>query len=337
MKTILSGIQPSGKLTLGNYLGAIKNFVDLQNTYASSDEEVNFFIFIADLHSITVFQDPVELRKNIKSILASYLACGLDPKKVCLFIQSEVPEHAELGYLLQCITYIGELERMTQYKDKMQKQVAGVSSALLTYPVLMAADILLYNADYVPVGDDQKQHLEMTRNLAERFNTRFGDTFTIPTPIIAKIGAKIMSLQDPSKKMSKSDPVEKSCIYLLDPENVIRKKISSAVTDSESVVKYDVINKPGISNLMTIMSCVTNQSLEEIEKEFEGKGYGEFKKAVGDAVVNHLSPIQARYYELINSPILDEILDEGRSKASYFAKKTMRKVHNRMGIGRKIK
>lgn len=337
MKTILSGIQPSGKLTLGNYLGAIKNFVDLQNTYASSNEEVNFFIFIADLHSITVFQDPVELRKNIKSILASYLACGLDPKKVCLFIQSEVPEHAELGYLLQCITYIGELERMTQYKDKMQKQVAGVSSALLTYPVLMAADILLYNADYVPVGDDQKQHLEMTRNLAERFNTRFGDTFTIPTPIIAKIGAKIMSLQDPSKKMSKSDPVEKSCIYLLDPENVIRKKISSAVTDSESVVKYDVINKPGISNLMTIMSCVTNQSLEEIEKEFEGKGYGEFKKAVGDAVVNHLSPIQARYYELINSPILDEILDEGRSKASYFAKKTMRKVHNRMGIGRKIK
>lgn len=337
MKTILSGIQPSGKLTLGNYLGAIKNFVDLQNTYASSDEEVNFFIFIADLHSITVFQDPVELRKNIKSILASYLACGLDPKKVCLFIQSEVPEHAELGYLLQCITYIGELERMTQYKDKMQKQVAGVSSALLTYPVLMAADILLYNADYVPVGDDQKQHLEMTRNLAERFNTRFGDTFTIPTPIIAKIGAKIMSLQDPSKKMSKSDPVEKSCIYLLDPENVIRKKIASAVTDSESVVKYDVINKPGISNLMTIMSCVTNQSLEEIEKEFEGKGYGEFKKAVGDAVVNHLSPIQARYYELINSPILDEILDEGRSKASYFAKKTMRKVHNRMGIGRKIK
>lgn len=337
MKTILSGIQPSGKLTLGNYLGAIKNFVDLQNTYASSNEEVNFFIFIADLHSITVFQDPVELRKNIKSILASYLACGLDPKKVCLFIQSEVPEHAELGYLLQCITYIGELERMTQYKDKMQKQVAGVSSALLTYPVLMAADILLYNADYVPVGDDQKQHLEMTRNLAERFNTRFGDTFTVPEPIIAKIGAKIMSLQDPSKKMSKSDPVEKSCIYLLDPENVIRKKISSAVTDSESVVKYDVINKPGISNLMTIMSCVTNQSLEEIEKEFEGKGYGEFKKAVGDAVVNHLSPIQARYYELINSPILDEILDEGRSKASYFAKKTMRKVHNRMGIGRKIK
>lgn len=337
MKTILSGIQPSGKLTLGNYLGAIKNFVDLQNTYASSNEEVNFFIFIADLHSITVFQDPVELRKNIKSILASYLACGLDPKKVCLFIQSEVPEHAELGYLLQCITYIGELERMTQYKDKMQKQVAGVSSALLTYPVLMAADILLYNADYVPVGDDQKQHLEMTRNLAERFNTRFGDTFTVPEPIIAKIGAKIMSLQDPSKKMSKSDPVEKSCIYLLDPENVIRKKISSAVTDSESIVKYDVINKPGISNLMTIMSCVTNQSLEEIEKEFEGKGYGEFKKAVGDAVVNHLSPIQARYYELINSPILDEILDEGRSKASYFAKKTMRKVHNRMGIGRKIK
>ena len=338
MKTILSGIQPTGKLTLGNYLGAIQKFVEIQNNYAlTTDEEVNIFIFIADLHSITVPQDPVELRKNIKSVLATYLACGLDPDKVSLFIQSEVKEHAELGYLMQTITHIGELERMTQFKDKMAKQVQGVSSALLTYPVLMAADILLYNADYVPVGEDQKQHLELTRNLAERFNTRFGDTFTIPEPLIAKFGAKIMSLQDPTKKMSKSDPIEKSCIYLTDPENIIRKKIASAVTDSEGTVKYDVENKPGISNLLTIASCVTNKPIKEIEAEFEGKGYGDFKKYVADALIAHLSPIQAKYQELINSSTLDEILDKGAEKATHFARKTLRKVRNKMGIGRKIR
>lgn len=338
MKTILSGIQPTGKLTLGNYLGAIQKFVEIQNNYASTtDEEVNIFIFIADLHSITVPQDPKELRANIKSVLATYLACGLDPEKVSLFIQSEVKEHAELGYLMQTITHIGELERMTQFKDKMAKQVQGVSSALLTYPVLMAADILLYNADFVPVGEDQKQHLELTRNLAERFNTRFGETFTIPEPLIAKFGAKIMSLQDPTKKMSKSDPIEKSCIYLLDPENIIRKKIASAVTDSDGCVKYDVTNKPGISNLLTIASCVTNTPISEIERQFEGKGYGEFKKYVADALIAHLSPIQAKYQELISSSTLDTILDEGALKATYFAKKTLRKVRNKMGIGRKIK
>lgn len=338
MKTILSGIQPTGKLTLGNYLGAIQKFVELQNNYASTtDEEVNIFIFIADLHSITVPQDPIELRKNIKSVLATYLACGLDPEKVSLFIQSEVKEHAELGYLMQTITHIGELERMTQFKDKMAKQVQGVSSALLTYPVLMAADILLYNADYVPVGEDQKQHLELTRNLAERFNTRFGDTFTIPEPLIAKFGAKIMSLQDPTKKMSKSDPIEKASIFLTDPENIIRKKIASAVTDSDGLVKYDVINKPGISNLLTIASCVTNKSIKELEAQFEGVGYGEFKKFVADALIAHLAPIQAKYQELLTSPTLDAILDQGALKATYFAKKTLRKVRNKMGIGRKIK
>ena len=338
MKTILSGIQPTGKLTLGNYLGAIQKFVEIQNNYSeTTDEEVNIFIFIADLHSITVPQDPQELRKNIKSVLATYLACGLDPEKVSLFIQSEVKEHAELGYLMQTITYIGELERMTQFKDKMVKQTAGVSSALLTYPVLMAADILLYNANYVPVGEDQKQHLELTRNLAERFNSRFGETFNVPEPLIAKFGAKIMSLQDPTKKMSKSDPIEKACIFLTDPENIIRKKIASAVTDSDGTIKYDVINKPGISNLLTIASCVTNKTVSEIEKEFEGKGYGDFKKYVADVLIAHLSPIQAKYQELINSPILDAILDKGAEKATYFARRTLRKVKNKMGIGRKIK
>ncbi len=331
MKTIVSGIQPSGKMTLGNYLGAIKNFVNLQN----SDEEQDFMIFVADLHAITVPQDPKELRQNIRSLVAVYLASGLDPNKVSLFIQSEVPAHAELGYLLQTITYIGELERMTQYKDKMVKQVAGVSSALLTYPVLMAGDILLYNADYVPVGEDQKQHLELTRDLAQRFNSRYSDTFKIPEPLISKTGsAKIMSLQDPLKKMSKSDPVEKACIFLLDEPNIIKKKILSAVTDSDGLIKFDPVNKPGVSNLLTIMSCATNKTVQDLEVEFAGKGYGDFKKAVGDAVVNMLEPIQKRYYELINSDEVDKVLDNGRDKANYLANKVLRKVKKKIGLGR---
>ncbi len=332
MRTIVSGIQPSGKMTLGNYLGAIKNFVDLQN----SDCEQTFLVFIADMHAITVPQEPKNLRQNIKSLAATYLACGLDPKKVSLFIQSEVHEHAEMGYLLQTITYIGELERMTQYKDKMIKQVSGVSSALLTYPVLMAGDILLYNADCVPVGEDQKQHLELTRNLAQRFNSRYSETFKIPEPLIQKNGsAKIMSLQDPTKKMSKSDPIEKACIFLLDEPNVIRKKIASAVTDSDGQIKYDPINKPGISNLLTIMSCATNKSIEDLEIEFKDKGYGDFKKTVGDAVAEMLEPIQKRYYEILNSPDLDEILNEGSKKASEIARKTISKVKRKIGLGRK--
>lgn len=332
MKTIVSGIQPSGKMTLGNYLGAIKNFVDLQN----NEEYENFLIFIADMHAITVYQDPTVLRQNIKSLVATYLACGLDPSKVSLFIQSEVHEHVEIGYLLQTITYIGELERMTQYKDKMVKQVSGVSSALLTYPVLMAGDILLYNADCVPVGEDQKQHLELTRNLGERFNNRYSETFKIPEALIQKNGsAKIMSLQDPTKKMSKSDPIDKACIFLLDDANIIRKKIASAVTDSDGQIKFDPVNKPGISNLLTIMSCASNQSISDLEKMFEGKGYGEFKKAVGEAVISMLEPIQKKYYELLNSPLLDEVLNEGREKASKIAFKTVTKMKRKMGLGRK--
>lgn len=332
MKTIVSGIQPSGKMTLGNYLGAIKNFVALQD----SSEEQDFLVFVADLHAITVPQDPKALRNNIRSLVAVYLACGLDPKKVSLFIQSEVHEHAELGYLLQTITYIGELERMTQYKDKMVKQVAGVSSALLTYPVLMAADILLYNADAVPVGEDQKQHLEITRDLAQRFNSRYSETFKLPEPLIPKNGAaKIMSLQEPTKKMSKSDPIDKACIFLLDEPNVIRKKIASAVTDSDGIIKYDPINKPGVSNLLTILSVASNKDIKVLEEEYQGRGYGEFKKDVAEAVVNMLEPIQKRYNELLNSDEIDRVLDEGREKASFLAHKMVSKVKRKMGLGRK--
>ena len=330
MKTVVSGIQPSGNLTLGNYLGAIKQFVDLQNNL----EDVNFYIFIADMHAITVPKVPSELRKNIRELAALYLAAGLNPDKVNLFIQSEVREHAELGYALQTITYIGELERMTQFKDKKQKQTAGVSSALLTYPVLMAGDILLYNADYVPVGVDQKQHLELTRTLAERFNNRYSPTFNIPEPLLVKNGSKVMSLTDPTKKMSKSDPNEKSCIYLTDPENVIRKKIGSAVTDSETCVKYDVENKPGISNLLTILSACTNKSISELEIEFKDANYGTFKKAVADAVVELLKPIQEKFTEYVNSNELDEILNKGRDNASYAASKMIRKIYKKIGLGR---
>lgn len=332
MKTIVSGIQPSGKMTLGNYLGAIKNFVALQD----SSEEQDFLVFVADLHAITVPQDPKALRNNIRSLVSVYLACGLDPKKVSLFIQSEVHEHAELGYLLQTITYIGELERMTQYKDKMVKQVSGVSSALLTYPVLMAADILLYNADAVPVGEDQKQHLEITRDLAQRFNSRYSETFKLPEPLIPKNGAaKIMSLQEPTKKMSKSDPIDKACIFLLDEPNVIRKKIASAVTDSDGIIKYDPINKPGVSNLLTILSVASNKDIKLLEEEYQGRGYGEFKKDVAEAVVNMLEPIQKRYNELLNSDEIDRVLDEGREKASFLAHKMVSKVKRKMGLGRK--
>ena len=332
MKTIVSGIQPSGKLTLGNYLGAIKEFVKLQETLANDD---NFFVFIADLHAITVPQVPSELRRNIKNLAAIYLACGLNPEKVSLFVQSEVTEHCEMGYILQTITYIGELERMTQYKDKVQRQTAGVSSALLTYPVLMAGDILLYNADFVSVGEDQKQHLELARNLAARFNSRYSETFKLPVPLITKSGARIMSLQDPSKKMSKSDPVEKSCIYLLNSEDVIRKKIASAVTDSDGKIMFDSVNKPGVSNLLTILSAISSKSVNELENELSGKSYSEFKSIVADAVVKELLPIQEKYFNFINSEELDKVLDEGKAKASYFAHKMITKVKRKVGVGRK--
>lgn len=331
MKTLVSGIQPSGRLTLGNYLGAIKNFVALQD----EGEFEEFFVFIADLHAITVPKDPTMLRQSIKKLAALYLACGLNPERITLFIQSEVHEHAEIGYLLQTITYIGELERMTQYKDKKAKQVEGVSSALLTYPVLMAGDILLYNANGVPVGQDQKQHLELTRTLAERFNSKYSETFNIPDALIVKEGAKIMSLQDPSKKMSKSDPLEKASIYLDDSEAIIRKKIASAVTDSDGIIKYDEVNKHGISNLLNILSCCTNKSISDLETEFEGVGYGEFKKAVADAIITLLMPIQDKYEKILaDKNYLNKVLDDGAQKASYFARKTLSKVKRKMGVGR---
>ncbi len=329
MSVIFSGIQPSGSLTLGNYLGALKHFVDYQ-------EEDDCFFCIVDEHAITVPQDRLKLRKNIRSLAALYIAAGIDPDKSTLFIQSEVPAHTQLGWMLQCVTYIGELQRMTQFKDKSAGKEA-VSAGLLTYPPLMAADILLYNTDIVPVGDDQKQHLELTRDIADRFNRKYNDIFTIPEPQIAKVGARIMSLVNPEKKMSKSDENVKATIFLLDDEKQIEKKIKSAVTDSEGIIKYDKENKPGVSNLMTILSLCSGKSLEEIEKDYANKGYGDFKADVAQAVIGTLKPIQERYYEIVESPELDEILDHGAEKANRIAGKTMQKAKNAMGLGRKPK
>jgi tryptophanyl-tRNA synthetase len=327
MATIFSGIQPSGTLTIGNYLGAMKNFVDLQETNEC-------YFCIVDQHAITVPQDRLKLRENIRSLAALYLAVGIDPNKAILFIQSEVPAHAQLGWAMQCVAYIGELERMTQYKDKSSGKEA-VTAGLLTYPPLMAADILLYNTDIVPVGDDQKQHLELTRDLAERFNKKYNDIFTIPEVHIPKVGARIKSLVDPTKKMSKSDTNVKSFISMLDNEKTIMKKIKSAQTDSDGIVKYDVENKPGISNLLSIFSLCSNKSIPELEAFYEGKGYGEFKNDVAEAVIATLKPIQERYEELIQSEELDHILDEGASKANKVAMKMMNKVERAMGLGRK--
>ena len=331
MKTMITGIQPTGNFTLGNYLGAIKNFVKLQDNKDFTD----FLVFVADMHAITTPQDKLKLRANIRSLVAIYLACGLDPKKVHIFIQSEVHEHAELAWVLECNGYIGELERMTQFKDKKAKQTEGVSVGLLTYPSLMAADILLYDTDCVPVGQDQKQHLELTRTLAERFNNRYGETFVVPEPYIAGAGAKIMSLTDPTKKMSKSDENPKSFITLLDDINVIKKKIKSAVTDSDTHVKFDKENKPGISNLLTIMSCCTCSSIAELEEKYKDSSYAEFKEDVANAVAAEIEPIQKKYNELINSDFLDKVLDEGRDYANYLANKKINKVMNKVGLGRK--
>ena len=329
MKTIFSGIQPSGSVTLGNYIGALKQFVDLQDEY-------NCYFCIVDQHAITVPQDRLALRKNIRSLAALYLAVGLDPEKVTLFIQSEVPSHAQAGWMLQCVSYIGELERMTQFKDKSHGKEA-VSAGLLTYPPLMAADILLYNTDLVPVGEDQKQHLELTRDLAERFNKKYNDVLTIPEVRIPKVGARIMSLVDPVKKMSKSDANQKAFITLLDEPKQIEKKIKSAVTDSEGIVKYDKENKPGISNLLSIYSILTNEPIEQIEARYEGKGYGDFKADVAEVVVNALKPIQDKYYQLMESDELDQILDKGAEKANAVASRTLKKMENAMGLGRKRK
>lgn len=333
MKRIVSGIKPSGTLTLGNYLGAIKQFVELQR----SMPEDEFFIFVADLHAITVPQNTQDLRKRTKDIAAMYLAAGLDPERTVLFVQSEVKEHAELGYLLQCYTYMGELERMTQYKDKAKKQETSLTSALFTYPALMAADIILYDADYVPVGDDQKQHLELTRDIASRFNNRYGDFFTVPDPIIPKVGARIMDLQNPEKKMSKSDDSDKGYISLFDDVNTIKKKIKSAVTDSIGIVNYDPINQKGLSNLIDIYSMIAKLSIDEIVQKYQGLGYKEFKEDLAEVVANEIEPLQKRYQELIQSPALDEILDKGRDIASKIAYRKVEKCKQKIGLGRKRK
>ncbi|ERN52911.1 tryptophanyl-tRNA synthetase [Alkalihalophilus marmarensis DSM 21297] len=327
MKTVFSGIQPSGTLTLGNYLGAMKHFVDMQN-------EANCYFCIVDQHAITVPQDRLKLRENIRSLAALYLAVGIDPNKSTLFIQSEVPAHAQLGWIMQCVAYIGELERMTQFKDKSDGKEA-VSASLLTYPPLMAADILLYKTDIVPVGEDQKQHLELTRDLAERFNKKYNDIFTIPEVRIPKVGARIMSLNDPSKKMSKSNPNAKSYISMLDDPKTITKKIKSAVTDTDGEIKFNREDKPAVSNLLSIYSLCSGISIEELERKYQGAGYGEFKQDLADVVVSTLEPIQQRYHELIESEELDRILDEGAEKANRTASKMVEKAERAMGLGRK--
>jgi tryptophanyl-tRNA synthetase len=324
MKRVLSGIQPSGHLTLGNYIGAMKNFVNMQ-----VDHECYFMI--VDLHAITVPQDPASLREQSEAVAALFVAAGLDPAQSSIFLQSHVREHAELGWLLTTITYMGELERMTQFKDKSVGK-ESVGAGLFTYPSLMAADILLYNSDLVPVGDDQKQHLELTRDLAARFNQRYGKTFKIPEPMIPKFGARIMSLDDASKKMSKSNPNAGSYIALLDTPDAIRKKLSRAVTDSGREVQFDPQNKPAISNLMSIYAACSGQTMEQIEAEFSGQGYGPFKKQLAEQVVAVLEPIQQRYHEIRQSGQLHDILRQGADQARLVASDTIKIVKERMGF-----
>ncbi len=327
MKKIFSGVQPTGVVTLGNYIGAFRQFTTLQNEY-------DCIFCIVDQHAITVQQDSKSLRSSIRSLAALYLAVGIDPNKATLFIQSEVPAHAQAGWMMQCMSYIGELERMTQFKDKSAGK-DGVSASLLTYPPLMAADILLYQTDIVPVGDDQKQHVELTRDLAERFNKRYSPIFTIPEIRLPKNGARIKSLQDPLKKMSKSDPNKKATITLLDSPKDIEKKIKSAVTDSEGIVTFDVDKKPGVSNLLIIESAMTGMTIETLVEKYNGVGYGEFKASVAKSVIEHIAPIQERYERLLVSDQLDEILDQGAAKANEVASKTLRNMENAMGLGRK--
>ena len=325
MQTMLSGIKPTGRLTLGNYIGAIRQFVEYQDEY-------EMYIFIANLHAITVAQDPKELKQNTKDLIALYLASGLDPEKVTLFLQSDVHQHAELGWILTCHSYMGELQRMTQYKDKTAKGETGITAGLFTYPCLMAADILMYDADYVPVGVDQKQHVELTRDIAERFNNRYGETFRIPQPLTPKIGAKIYSLQNPTKKMSKSEENPKGTIDLLDDPGVARKKIMSAVTDSLSTIQYDPDTQPGVSNLLMIHSSLRGESLESLVSRFQGKGYGDLKKETGGIVFDFLSDLQSRYRDIIASGKIDEILREGNEKASRIAERKLRKVKKKLGF-----
>ena len=326
MKRMLSGIKPTGRVTLGNYIGAIKPFVSYQDEY-------EMFIFVANLHSMTIYQDPKELRQNTKDLIALYIAAGLDPDKNTIFIQSHIPAHTQLSWVLNCYTYMGELNRMTQFKDKSAKHADNINSGLYTYPVLMAADILIYNADLVPVGEDQKQHLEIARDIADRFNSLYGETFKMPEPYIGKVGARIMGLQNPTAKMSKSavDPMDK--ILLTDEPDEIRKKFKKAVTDSENCVRYNRETKPGVSNLMAIYGIIKNKTMEDIEKEFEGQGYGVFKTAVAEAVVERLEPLQKRYNELLeNKEELMAICEKGAKKATEKANKLVKDVYKKVGL-----
>lgn len=325
MERMLSGIKPTGRLHLGNYIGAISQFVKYQDEY-------EMYIFIANQHAITVPTDPKALRQNTKDLIALYLAAGLDPEKCTLFLQSDVDAHVKLGWVFTCLTYMGELQRMTQYKDKTAKGETGITDGLFTYPCLMAADILLYDADYVPVGQDQKQHVELTRHLAERFNNRYSETFVVPQPLETKVGKKIFSLQDPTKKMSKSETDAKGTIDLLDDPAVARKKIMSAVTDSVGIIQYDPDSQPGLANLLTIQSVLANEPIEDIVKRYEGKGYGELKKEIGQTVFDFLTDLQAKYKKIIESNVIDQILEEGAKKASYVANKKIRKVYKKIGF-----
>lgn len=329
MAHIVSGIQPTGELNIGTYLGSIHNFVALQ----SAHPDHRFFLFIADIHALTVKHHPSELKNAIRSLAAMYIACGLNLDQTCLFIQSEVDEHFILDVLLQSYGYIGELERMTQYKDKSKLQKDGIRTSLFTYPVLMAADILLYDAAYVPVGQDQKQHLELTRTIAERVNHSFENMFTVPEPIIPKVGAKIMSLQDPSKKMSKSDANIKSKILLSDSPDIITKRIGSAVTDSEGVIYFDPKDKPGLSNLMTMFAALENTTEKAIEKTYQNHSYKDFKIALSDKIIAVLTPIQKRYHALLASSELDEILEKGRQEARQIAQKKVLTFKRKLGLG----
>ena len=325
-KVIFSGMQPSGTITLGNYLGALKNWTSLQDEY-------NCLYCIVDMHAITVKQEPAVLRKNARDLMMLYIAAGLDPEKNVIYMQSHVSAHAELAWILNCFTYMGELSRMTQFKDKSQKHSDNINAGLFTYPALMAADILLYQTDLVPVGVDQKQHLELTRDVAIRFNNLYGETFKVPEAYIPKVGAKIMSLQEPTKKMSKSDEDANASVTIIDDPDTIIRKFKRAVTDSDTEVRFDVDNKPGISNLMTIYSSITGQTMEQVQSEFEGKGYGDFKLRVGEAVVEELRPLQARFKELSSDKAyIDSLIKKNAETANYLATKTLRKVQKKVGF-----
>ena len=326
-KTIFSGIQPSGILTLGNYIGALRNWVSLQDS-----GEYDCIYCVVDLHALTVRQDPAALRRRCAETLALFIACGLDPEKNVMYCQSHVPAHSELSWLLGCFTYMGELQRMTQFKDKSQKHADNINAGLLTYPVLMAADILLYQSDLVPIGADQKQHLELTRDIAIRFNGLYGNTFRLPEAYIPKTSARIMSLADPTKKMSKSDENVKATVFLLDPKDSIIKKFKSAVTDSEAEVVYRE-GKDGINNLMSIYSAVTGKSFDEIQQEFAGRGYGDFKMAVGEAVAEELRPIREEYERLMaDKGYLESCYREGAEKARAISQRTLDKVYKKIGF-----